>query len=69
MRKKNTLVKGVMNGNISNLSFRRAIIRVKWVEWHNLLNLLTSVSLGHLRDNYYGGQQMEFTQFAPCTDF
>jgi hypothetical protein len=32
VRKINVLVKDVMNGNLSNLSFRIAIVGVKWVE-------------------------------------
>jgi hypothetical protein len=55
VRKKNTLVKDVINGNIPNLSFRKAIIRVKRAEWHNLLNLVTYVSLGHSRDKFLWG--------------
>ena len=35
VRKRNVLVKDVMNGNVPNLSFRRSIVGVKRVEWHN----------------------------------
>jgi hypothetical protein len=52
MRKNNALVKDVMNGNIPNLSFRRAIIRVKQVEWHNLLNLMATIYLEESRDKF-----------------
>ena len=55
MRKNNALVKDVMNGNIPNLSFRRSIIGVKQVEWHNLLNLMAIVSLEEPRDKYILG--------------
>jgi hypothetical protein len=57
VRKNNSLVKDVVNGNIPNLSFRRAIVGVKLVAVHNLTNLLTHVSLGHSRDKFLWGQQ------------
>jgi hypothetical protein len=41
-----------MNGNIPNLSFHRSIIGVKQVEWHNLLNLMATVSLEEPRDKF-----------------
>jgi hypothetical protein len=53
VRKRNALVKDVMNENIPNLSFCRAIVGIKMVEWHNLSNLLASVALGQLGDNFF----------------
>jgi hypothetical protein len=38
MRKKNALVKDVMYGNVHNLSFRKAIVGIKLVEWYNFCN-------------------------------
>jgi hypothetical protein len=49
VRKKNDLVKDVINENIPNLSFCRAIVEVKWFEWKNLSNLMAIV-LGQSRD-------------------
>ena len=46
VRKRKALVKDVMNGNLPNLSFRRAIVGVKRVEWHNLSTLLASIPAG-----------------------
>jgi hypothetical protein len=46
VRKKNALFKDVMSGNLPNLSFRRAIVGVKLVEWYKLSNLLASIHLG-----------------------
>ena len=65
VRKKNVLVKDVINGNIPNLSFRRSIIGVKQVEWHNLLNLMATISLEESRDKFiWGLTQIDFSQFA-----
>jgi hypothetical protein len=44
-----------MNENIPDLSFCRAIVRVKLVEWLNLLNLMTIVDLGELSDKFIRG--------------
>jgi hypothetical protein len=56
VRKKNVLVKNVMNGNISNLSFRRAIVGVKQVEWHNLLHLMATIYFRESRDKFLFGR-------------
>jgi hypothetical protein len=53
MRKRNALVKDVMNENIPNLSFCRASVRIKMIEWYNLSNLLASVALGQLGDKFF----------------
>ena len=55
VRKRKALVKDVMNGNLPNLSFRRAIVGVKRVEWHNLSTLLASIPLGHSKDKFLWG--------------
>jgi hypothetical protein len=55
MRKRNVLVNDVMNGNLPNLSFRRAIVVVKQVEWHNLSTLLAYIPLGHSKDKILWG--------------
>jgi hypothetical protein len=55
VHKKNVLAKDVMHGNVPNLSFRRAIVEIKLVEWHNLSNLLASVSLGQSKDKFLSG--------------
>jgi hypothetical protein len=55
VRKRNVLVKDVMNGNLPKLSFRRAIVGVKRVEWQNLLTLLASIPLGHSKDKFLWG--------------
>jgi hypothetical protein len=67
---RNTLVKDVINENIPNISFRRAIIEVKQVKWHNLLNLMATISLEESRDKFiWGLTNIDFSQFVQCTFF
>jgi hypothetical protein len=49
---KSALVADVFSDMNFNLSFRRTIMGIKLVEWHNLLNLLTTVTLNPSRDNF-----------------
>ena len=55
VRKRNVLVKDVMNGNLPNLYFCSAIVEVKRVEWRNLSTLLASIPLGHSKDKFLWG--------------
>jgi hypothetical protein len=41
-----------MNENMPNLSSRRAIVGMKLIEWHNLLNLMATVPLGESRNKF-----------------
>ena len=52
VRNKSALVVDVFSDSNLNLSFRRTIRGIKMVEWHNLLNLLTTVTLNPARDNF-----------------
>ena len=52
VRNKSALVVDVFSYSNFNLSFRRTIRGIKMVEWHNLLNLLTTVTLNPARDNF-----------------
>jgi hypothetical protein len=52
VRRKNVLVKDVMNENITKLYFCQVIVGVKHVELHNLSNLLATVPLRQTRDKF-----------------
>jgi hypothetical protein len=49
---KSALVADVFSDTNLNLSFRHTIIGIKLVEWHNMLNLLTVVTLSLSRDKF-----------------
>jgi hypothetical protein len=55
MRKKNALVKDVMNGNITHTSFYRTIVGVKFVEWQLLSNLMATDPSGQSGDKFFWG--------------
>jgi hypothetical protein len=55
VRKRKFLVKDVINGNLPNLYFCRAIVGVKRIEWRNLSTLLASIPLGHSKDKFLWG--------------
>jgi hypothetical protein len=52
VRNKSALVVDIFSDTNFNLSFCRTIRGIKMVEWHNLLNLLTTVTLNPARDNF-----------------
>ena len=58
VRNKSALVAYVFSDTNLNLSFRRTIMGNKLVEWHNMLNLLTEVTLSLSRDKFvWDGQR------------
>jgi hypothetical protein len=52
VQNKSALVADVFSGTNLNLFFRRTIIRIKLAEWHNMLNLLTAITLSLSRDKF-----------------
>lgn len=57
MYKKNALVKDVINGNITHLSFYRTIVGVKIVEWQMLLDLIATDPLGQSGEKFFWGHR------------
>lgn len=58
VRNKSALVAYVFSDTNLNLSFRRTIMGNKLVEWHNMLNLLSEVTLSLSRDKFvWDGQR------------
>jgi hypothetical protein len=52
VRNKSALVADVFSDTNLNLSFRHTIVGIKLVEWHNMLSLLTAVTLSLFRDKF-----------------
>ena len=70
VRNKSALVAYVFSDTNLNLSFRRTIMGIKLVEWHNMLNLLTEVTLSLSRDKFvWTIIRMEFSLSNLCTIF
>jgi hypothetical protein len=52
MRNKSTLVVDIFSATNLNLSFRRIIRGIKLMEWHNMLNFLSNVTLNMSSDRF-----------------
>jgi hypothetical protein len=55
--------------NLPNLIFRRAIVGIKPIEWHNLLNLLVIDFWVERQIPLGGPPKMESTRFTQCVAF
>jgi hypothetical protein len=55
MRNKTSLVAEVLSHANLNLCFQRPIVRIKLVEWQNLVHLVVSVNLNPVRDTFVWG--------------